>query len=100
MDTATVDIVQCYCDVCGGYFGYSNSRYTAMLLWCDGGYFVYSNSTYSAMVLCFLEFNLVSATVDIVQSYCVVCGDYCGYSNSRYSAMILYCVEFIVVRAT
>jgi len=35
---------------------------------------------------------VVTATVDIVQWYCVVCGDYCGYSNSRYSAMVLCCV--------
>ena len=34
-------------------------------------------------------FIVVTATVDIVHCYCVVCGDYCGYSNSRYSAMIL-----------
>jgi len=58
-------------------------------------------------VLC-VEFILVTATVDIVQWYCVVlqvfvvtatvdikqwygvvCGDYCGYSNSRYRAMLL-----------
>jgi len=39
-----------------------------------------------------LEFIVVTATVDIVQWYCVVCADYCGYSNSRYSAMVLCCV--------
>jgi len=32
---------------------------------------------------------VVTATVDIVQYYCVLCGVYCGYRNSRYSAMIL-----------
>ena len=36
-----------------------------------------------------VEFIVVTATVDIVQCYCVVCGVYCGYSNSRYSAMLL-----------
>jgi len=45
---------------------------------------------------------VLTATVDIVQWYCVVCGVYCGYSKSRYSAMVLcfVCVEFIVVKAT
>jgi len=42
-------------------------------------------------MLC-LEFIVVTATIDIVQWYCVVCGDYCGYSNSRYNAMLLCCV--------
>jgi len=32
---------------------------------------------------------VVKATVDIVQWYCVVCGDYFGESNSRYSAIVL-----------
>jgi len=32
--TATVDIVQWYCVICGGYCGYSNSRYSAMVLFC------------------------------------------------------------------
>ena len=32
--TATVDIVQWYCIVCGVYCGYSNSRYSAMVLNC------------------------------------------------------------------
>jgi len=32
---------------------------------------------------------VVTAAVDIVQSYCVVCGDFCGFSKSRYSAMLL-----------
>ena len=53
VDTATVDIVQWYCVVCGGYCGYSNSRCSAMLLCC---FVVY----------------LVTATVDIVQWFCVV----------------------------
>ena len=30
--TATVDIVQCYCVLCEDYCGYSNSRYSAMVL--------------------------------------------------------------------
>jgi len=36
-----------------------------------------------------LEIIVVSATVDIVQWYCEVCGVYCGYKNSRYVAMLL-----------
>jgi len=52
--TATVDIVQLYCFVCG----------------------VIS----------------VIATLDIVQWYCVLCGVYCGYSNIRYRVMVLWCV--------
>jgi len=32
---------------------------------------------------------VVTATVDIVQCFCVVCGDYCGYNNRRYSAIFL-----------
>jgi len=32
--TATVGIVQCYCVVYGDYCGYSNSRYSAMVLCC------------------------------------------------------------------
>jgi len=39
-----------------------------------------------------LEFIVVIATVDIVQNYCVVCGDSCGYSNRSYSLMLLCCV--------
>jgi len=35
---------------------------------------------------------MVTAAVDIVQWYCVVCGVYCGYSNSRYREIVLYCV--------
>jgi len=35
---------------------------------------------------------VVTATVDIVQWYCVVCGVYFGYSNNRYGKMVLYCV--------
>jgi len=70
------------------------------------------------MLLCFLcvEFIVVTATVVIVQWYCVVgvefivvtprvdivqwygfaCGIYCGYSNSRYSAIVFFgeCVIF------
>jgi len=39
---------------------------------------------------------VVTATVDIVQLYCVLCGDYCGYINIRYSAMLLCCVWRLV----
>ena len=35
---------------------------------------------------------MVTATVEFVQSYCVVCGVYCGGSNSRNSAKVLCCV--------
>jgi len=42
-------------------------------------------------VLC-LEYILVTATVGIVQWYCVVGGDFCGNINSRYSVMVLCCV--------
>jgi len=31
---------------------------------------------------------VVTATIDIVQWYCVVCGVNFGYSNSKYSAMV------------
>ena len=42
---------------------------------------------------CFvLKFIVVTATEVIVQWFCVVCGVYCGDSNSRYSAMVLCCV--------
>ena len=71
--TATIDIVQWYCVLCGVYCGYSNSRYSVMVLLC-------------------MEFIVVISIVDIVQWYCVVCGVYCGYSNSSYSAMVLCCV--------
>ena len=37
---------------------------------------------------------MVTATIGIVQWYCVVCGVYCGYSNSIYSAMVLCCAGF------
>jgi len=79
--TATVDIVQWYCDLCVVYCGYSNSRYSSMLLCSVGVYCGYSNSRYSAMVLSWV-------------------GGYCGYSNSRYSAMVLCCVEYILFTAT
>ena len=36
-----------------------------------------------------LEFIVVTATLGILQWYCVVCGLYCGYSNCRYSPMLL-----------
>ena len=76
-----------------------------------GDYCGYNNSRHSAMVLCFLEFIVVTATVDIVQWYCVLCivycvernssyramilccvGDYCGYINSRFSGMVMCCL--------
>jgi len=76
--TATVDIVQWYCVFCGVYCGYSNSRYSAMvlccvwsLLWLQQQY-IYCNGT----VLC-VEFIMVTATLHIVQCYCVLCGVYC-----------------------
>jgi len=47
-------------------------------------------------VLC-VEFNVVTATVDMVQCCCVVCGVNCGYSESSYREMLLGCVEFIPV---
>jgi len=50
--TATVDIVQWYCVVCGVYCGYTNNSYSAMILRCVGVYCGYSNSRYSAMVMC------------------------------------------------
>ena len=70
MVTATVDIVQWYCVVCGVYCCYSNSKYSAILLCCFGDYCGYSKRSYYAMLLCLV-------------------GVYCGYSNSRYSAMVL-----------
>jgi len=54
VDTAKVYIVQRYCDVCGVYCGYSNSRYNAMVLCCVVVHCGYSNRRYSAMVLCFV----------------------------------------------
>ena len=36
-----------------------------------------------------LQVIAVTGTVDIVKCFCVVCGMFCGYSNSRYSAMIM-----------
>jgi len=50
--TATVVIVQCFCDLCVDYCGYSNSRYSAMILCCVGVYCGYSTRRYSAMFLC------------------------------------------------
>jgi len=44
---------------------------------------------------------VVTATVDIVQWYCVVCGVYCGYSNSRISCKVTELVlKYIVFTAT
>ena len=39
-----------------------------------------------------LEFIVFTATVDIVQWFYVVCGVYCGYSNSRNSAIVMCCL--------
>ena len=36
-----------------------------------------------------VEIIVVTATVNIVQWYCVLFGVYFGYSNSRYSAIVL-----------
>jgi len=47
-----------------------------------------------------VEVIVVTATVEIVHWYCVMCGVCWGYSNSSYSAMVLCCVYIIVVRAT
>ena len=48
-----------------------------------------------------VEVIVVTATVDLVQSYSVVCGVYCGDNNSRYSAMVLcFVLKFIVVTPT
>ena len=77
MFTSTVVIVQCYCDVCVDYCGFSNSRYSAMVLRCVGVYCGYSNSRYSAMVPC-----------------CV--GVYCGFNKSIYSAKELCCVWILL----
>jgi len=88
--TAKGVIVQRYCVVCGVNCGYRNSRCCAMLLCCVWSLFCLPQlySLCNGFVLC-VEFIVVTATVDIVQWYCVVSGAYCGYSNSRYSAIIL-----------
>jgi len=39
-----------------------------------------------------VEFIVVTATVSMVQCYCVVCVVYCCFSNIRSSAMILCCL--------
>ena len=110
--TASVDIVQLYCVVCGVYCGYINRRYSAMLLCCVWRslwlqqHYLYCNVTELCVEFIVvtatvnivqsyyvvLEFIVVTATVDIVQWYCVVCGVYCVDSNCRYSAMVLCCV--------
>ena len=110
--TASVEIVQFFCALYGVYCGYSNKRYSAMLLCCVGVYCGYSNSRCSAMFLCWV-WNLlwleqqqiqcndtvfcvaiivVKSTVGIVLCYWVVCGVYYGYNKIRYSAMVLCCV--------
>jgi len=38
---------------------------------------------------CIVELIVVTAIVDRVQCYCVVCGDYCCYNKSKYNAMLL-----------
>jgi len=50
--TATFDIVKWFCVGCGDYCGYSNIRYSAMVLCCVEVYCGYSNSRYSAIFLC------------------------------------------------
>jgi len=50
--TTTVDVVQWYCFLCGGYCGYSNSRYGAMVLSCVWSVLWLCNRRYSAMLLC------------------------------------------------
>ena len=52
--TTTVDIVQYFCVVCGvycDYFRYGNIRCSAILLFCFVVNCGYSNSRYSAMLL-------------------------------------------------
>jgi len=44
-------------------------------------------------VLC-VKFFVVTATLDIVQCYCVVCAVYCGNSNRIYTDW--YCVMCVV----
>jgi len=76
--TATLGIVQWYCVVCVIYCGYSNSRYSAMVLCCMLRFCGYSNRNIVQWYCVLLEFILVKATVDIVQWCCVVFGMYCG----------------------
>ena len=97
---STVDIVQCYCVLCGIYCGYSNSRYGVMLLFLLEFIVVTATEVVVQWYCVVLEFIVVKETVDIVQCYCVLCTDYCGYGNSRYSPMVLFTLEFIVVTAT
>ena len=108
MVTATVVIVQWYCVVCGVYCGYSNCRYSAMILCCVEIIVVTATVDIVQWYCVLLEFIVVTATVVIVQWYCVcvelivvtatvvilqwycvLCGIYCGYSNSSCSAMLL-----------
>jgi len=66
--TATVYIAQCFSVVCVVYFGYSNSRYSAMVLCCVRVYCGCRNSRCSAMFLCCgRRFFVVTASIDIVQ---------------------------------
>jgi len=79
-------IVYFSCVVVGINCGLSNSRYRVIVLCCvcvRGFFCGYSNNKYSGIILyfVFLVIIVVTATVDIVQWYCVVC------------------VEFIVVTA-
>jgi len=54
--TAKDDIVQCYCDFYGVYWGYSYISYSAMLRCFSVDYLGYSNSRYCEMLLCFMDF--------------------------------------------
>ena len=90
---ATVDIVQWFCDVYGVYCGYNNSRYIAMVLcWVWRNSWLQQQKKQCNDTVLFLDFIVVTATVDIVHCSFVLCGVYCGYRNSRYSSMLLCCV--------
>ena len=67
MVTETVDIVQCYCVLCGVYCGYSNRRYRAMVLCCVEFIVVTATGDIMKWYCVVLEFILVTATVDILQ---------------------------------
>ena len=68
MVTATVDIVQWYCVLCGVYCAYSNSNNSAMVLCCVWGFFVLKAKVDIVLCHCvFVEFIVVTATVDIVK---------------------------------
>jgi len=46
-------------------------------------------------VVC-VDFIVVTAKFDIGQCCFVVCGVYCGYNNSRYSEMVMCCVRSLL----